>query len=830
MTSLRYFLASTVAAISLGAALGGSAFAQVPDAPPPTTSAPGATAPDQAPAPAPALSPAPVPIIRSIIVEGNQRVETATVLAYIALQPGERFESERIDLSLKTLFGTGFFADVQFEQRGNDLVVRVVENPTVNQVLFEGNSAVTKDKLEKEVQIKPRSWFTQSRVQADIRRMQEVYRRSGKFAANIVPKVKEQPQNRVDLIFEISEGPTTGIRKVNFIGNTAFADSRLKDIVVTQESEWWRFFSSKDNYDPDKLEYDREQLRKFYLNQGFYDFRIKSAVAELTPDQRDFFVTYALEEGNKYEFGEISVSTQLAKLSGETLRGFVPIRSGGVYQRDLIEKSIEAITFAAGSSGYAFVDVKPREVPNRETRKVDVVFEVDEGPRVYVERIDIVGNTATIDQVIRREMRLAEGDAFNRVLIDRSKNRVKALGFFKEVEIEEKPGSLPDRTVVEVRLEEQATGELAFGLGYSSQDSYQFDVSITQRNLRGRGQFLRFRIASSSRTSNVDIRFTEPRFLGRNVAAGIDIFSVTNDFPESFYSSETTGLGIRAGFPLAEDRSLGLRYTFRRDSIEAATSGCFDENGELIPGSLAQCRSVGDFTTSLAGYTFSWDRRNDPRRPTRGFDLTFSQDLAGIGPGVKYLRSEVNGGVYRGLFPGWTASALLSAGHIMGWDDDVVRINDRFFKGGQSFRGFEIAGIGPRYYIATREEDATTPSGYSDTVTFTKGDALGGKVYAIGSLELTVPTPLPPTYGISSSLFVDFGTLGQLDDIDRLRQDLGPGQFLVTPDALSLRASAGLSVNWVSPFGPIRFDFSYPFLKEDYDRTENFRFSTSTQF
>jgi outer membrane protein insertion porin family len=810
MASMKRLLVSSVAALAVSMGHGALAYAQA--------------TPGQS-------TPAPAQIITSVGVEGNQRIETATVLAYVAIQPGEAFNAERIDIALKTLFATGFFANVEFEQRGGALIVKVAENPTINQVMFEGNSAVTKEKLEKEVQIKPRSWFTQSRVQADVRRMQEVYRRSGKFASAITPKIKILPQNRVDLIFEINEGPTTGIRKVNFIGNTAFSDSRLKGEIVTEESSLLRFFSSKDNYDPDKLDYDREQLRKFYLNQGYYDFRVKSAVAELTPDQKDFFVTYSVDEGPKFTFGDISVNTKDSKLSGDVLRAFVPIRSGAMFQRDLVEKAIESITFAAGSAGYAFVDVRPREVADREGKKINIVFDVDEGPRVYVERIDIVGNTGTLDPVIRREMRLSEGDAFNRVLIDRSKNRVKALGFFKEVEIEEKPGSLPDRTVVEVKVEEQATGELAFGLGYSSQEAYQFDVSVSQRNLRGRGQFLRFRISASSRTRNVDIRFTEPRFLGRNIGAGIDIFSVEQDYlREANFLTNSTGFGLRAGFPLAEDRSLGLRYTYRTDSIQVPTATCFDANGALLINADAICRSIGDFTTSLGGYSFNWDRRNDPRRPTRGFDVSLSQDLAGLFTGVKYHRSEFQGGVYRGLFPGWTARALLSAGHIAGYGDDTIRVNDRFFKGGQSFRGFEIAGLGPRTVFSSRNLDPTQPDGLSKEVELIYGDALGGKTYAIASFELTVPTPLPESYGISASLFLDVGTLGGLDAIDKTSNDIQFGIFSNTRDGLGLRASAGLSVNWISPFGPVRFDFSNPFIKESYDKPETFRFSTATNF
>ena len=778
--------------------------------------------------------------IRQLIVEGNQRVESETILAYVAISPGDPFDPERIDLSLKSLFATGFFSDVQFEQRGAALVVKVVENPTINQVIFEGQKSLTTEKLEKEVQIKPRAWFSVGRVQADKKRLVEVYRRAGNFAAVISPKIKEQPQNRVDLIFEIEEGPKTGIRNIDFIGNKAYSERQLKGVIVTEESKWWRFFSSKDNYDPDKMEYDREQLSKFYLNSGYYDFKINSAVAELSPDQKDFFVTFSMDEGEKYRVGEIKVNAQLERLSPEILKSVVPIKTGAVYNRDSIEKAIEAITFAAGAAGYAFVDVRPMEVPDRENRTVGLTFEVDEGPRVYIERIDIIGNTATLDHVIRRELRLSEGDAFNRVLLDSSKNRIKALGFFKDVTVEDRRTSLPDRTVVEVKLEEQSTGELAFSLGYSSAEAYQFDVSITQRNLRGRGQFLRFRVAASSYSKNVDIRFTEPRFLGRNLAAGIDIFSVQTDYSNyggfsnaGGFLQTSSGVGLRVGFPVAEDRNLGLHYTYRVDSIEFPLQDC----SVLNVNRSASCDYVGDFVTSLAGYSFNWDRRNDPIKPTRGFVFNINQEIAGIGDGVQYHKSELAAAVYRGIFPGWVLSAKTTAGYIDGWGGDNIRINDRFFKGGQTFRGFDLAGLGPRPILSTVTLDPTDPTKVLPGVETAYGDPLGGKAYAIGTLELSVPTPLPESYGISSALFVDFGSVGLLDKIDKTFADQTFTEGTDTRvtninvrDGLSLRAAAGLSVFWTSPFGPVRFDFAYPIVNEKYDRTKSFRFSTSTAF
>ncbi len=790
---------------------------------------PAPVAPQETPAPQKAPD-----IIKAIVVEGNQRVETETILAYVAITPGEAFDSERVDISLKALFATGFFADVKFEQRGDVLAIKVVENPTINQVIFEGQKSLTKEKLEKEVQIKPRAWFSLGRVQADKKRIIELYRRSGHFGAVITPKIKELPQNRVDLIFEIQEGAKTGVRDINFIGNNAFSDKDLKGVIATQESKWYKFFSTRDNYDPDKLEYDREELTKFYLNNGYYDFNIKSAVAELTPDQKDFYLTFTIDEGVKYRFGDIKVNTQLDRLSTDALKAIVPVKAGKLYVKDQIDKAIEAITFAAGSKGYAFVDVRPREVANPEKHTVDIQFDVDEGPRVYIERIDIIGNTATLDNVVRRELRISEGDAFNRVLMDASKNRIQALGFFKEVDVKEKKGTLPDRTIVEVKVEEQPTGELAFSVGYSSQESYQFDISITERNLRGRGQFFRFRIATSYYTKNIDIRFTEPRFMGRNIAAGVDVFSVETDYLNyANFLSRSTGANLRVGFPLSADKNIGLHYTFRRDTIEVPNSSCFDSTGAILATADSICASAGDYTTSMLGYSFDWDRRNNPVKPTRGFFVDVSQDFAGVGTGVKYLKNEVSGGVYYGIVPGWTASAKANVGYIDGFGGDKVRITDRFFKGGPSFRGFKIAGVGPRRIYANRAIVSTDSNGvntYSNDVTYTYGDALGGKAYAIGSFELTVPTPLPESYGISASLFTDFGTLGVLDKRDKYSGDVAAGTYATTRDGLALRASAGLSVFWTSPFGPIRFDFAYPFAKQDYDKTENFRFSTSTQF
>ena len=758
-------------------------------------------------------------VVQRILVQGNERIEAGTVLSYLPIQPGDTVDSARIDVALKTLFRTDLFADVKIDLQPNgDLVVRVVENPIINRVIFEGNSALKEEKLRDEVTIRPRGIFTRSKVQSDVQRLIELYRKSGRIGVTVTPKVVELPQKRIDLIFEINEGPKSGVLDINILGNVAFSDSDLQDVIVTEESHWYKFLSSSDNYDPDRIEYDKEQLRKFYRNKGYYDFRVISAVAELSPERNGFVVTYTIEEGEKYKFGKLTVETELKKLDGTVLQQLLPIRGGQVYQDELIEQATDSLTFAAGAAGFAFVDVRPRYIPNRETRTVDVVFQVKEGPRVYIDRIDIVGNTRTLDYVIRREMNVSEGDAYNRVLVDRSKQQIRALGFFKEVTVDEVPSGVPDRTTLRVTVEEQPTGELSFSAGYSSVDQLILDLGVSERNFRGRGQNVQARISVGSLRQQINFSFTEPRFLGRDLRAGVDVYSYRYDFSQqTAFDTRSTGIGLRLGFPLTTNASMGLRYTLRTDDVVVDDSFCIPGQ-ELVSPTL--CAQRGSNITSLVGYTVRLDRRNDVLKPTRGFFVELNQDLAGVGGDVNYLKTESNGGWYHGFNKDFVLSATGTFGYIDGWRGDDVRINDRFYKGGNSFRGFEVAGIGPR-----------------DT-SFGRTDALGGKLYAIGSLELSVPTFLPEQYGIKAALFTDVGTVGLLDDADlrdRFGQiiDCDTSSTTVTPcikDDLGLRASAGLSIFWRSPMGPIRFDFSQILAKEDYDKTETFRFSTSTRF
>ncbi len=794
-------MSPSLVALAVAAGLAAPAFAQT--APAPAAGEAVQTAPqDQA---APPERPERVQINR-ILVRGNQRIDQTTVLSYLPVQPGDVVDAAVLDVAVRTLTRTQLFADVQLGVQPNgDLIVEIVENPIINQVVFEGNHAIGEDKLNEEVTLKPRGIYTRARIQEDVGKIVELYRLSGRIGATVTPKIVQLEQNRVDVVFEINEGAETGVRAITFLGNQAFSDSDLRDVMVTKQSQWWRLFTTNDNYDPNRLDYDREQLRKFYTNRGYYDFRVLSAVSELAPDESSFGITLTVDEGDRYNFGTVDIVTENERLNPDFLKLLLPIHEGDLYESDKIETAVDALTFAAGSAGYAFVEIEPEYRANPETNTVDVTFNIKEGQRVYVDRINVIGNTRTLDNVIRREMMLSEGDAFNRTLLERSRNNLRALGFFKDVTVEEERGSAADRSVVNVTVQEQPTGELSVGAGFSSVDSFVLNLGITERNFRGRGQNVVARMEWGSLRQQIDFRFTEPKFLGRDLRAGFDAFHSRYDLSEySSYDYRSTGGGVRLSYPLNGYTLLSTRYFLKSDEIIVPTNYCSSTGA----GSTALCDQVGSFLNSSAGYTLLVDRRNDPVRPTRGWTGTLRQDFAGIGGDVNYIKTEAEVSAFWGISPDWVVTAQTQVGYVAGWGGDPVRINDRFFKGGNSFRGFETAGIGPR--------DLTTT------------DALGGNFYVIGTVELTVPNYLPEEYGIRTSLFTDVGTLGVLDSRYTVNSSGLPDSNIV--DELALRASAGVSIHWRSPMGPIRFDISKILGKEDYDKTESFRFSTSTQF
>lgn len=738
-------------------------------------------------------------VISSIAVEGNQRIEAETVRSYMVFKQGDVYDDEKVDQSLKTLFGTGLFADVTIRREGSRLVVAIAENPVINRVAFEGNRAVNDDALETEVQLKPRTIYTRAKVQGDVQRIVDVMRRSGRFSATVEPKVIQLPQNRVDLVFEIDEGPVTKIGGINFIGNQEFSDGRLREVIATAESAWWKILSSSDNYDPDRLAFDRELLRRHYLSEGFADFQVVSAVADLSRDGEEFFITFTVEEGEQYTFGPSEVTTELDKLDIDKLNSLILTLEGDTYDAGLIDKTVDALTFEAGTKGYAFSEVRPRVRRDKETLIAAVTYRITEGPRAYVERININGNLRTLDRVIRREMRMAEGDAFNRVLLERSEKSIRALGFFAAVEVTEEPGSAPDQTVINVAVQEQSTGELSLGFGFSSADSALADISLTERNFMGKGQLLRLRLALSGTSQQIDLRFTEPYFLGRDLVAGVDLFGVENDFQdESGFDERVTGFGFRFGFPLSENGRILTRYALRREQILNIRRTGANAANRVV--------SERDEIKSSVGYTYYLDRRNDPVEPTGGWDLEIDQEFAGVGGSVRYVRNEIVARTYYEITDEFLASLRIKAGSIEGIGQDV-NISDRFFIGGSDFRGFERSGVGPRDLVSD--------------------NALGAQAFAVGSAEVTFPNFLPEALDITTSFFSDVGVVGTADQNNVF---LGAAPLVNVEDDLAPRVTAGISIYWQSPFGPVRVDLSKAVRKEDYDKTESFRFSAGTRF
>ncbi|HEY5337829.1 MAG TPA: outer membrane protein assembly factor BamA, partial [Rhizomicrobium sp.] len=609
------------------------------------------------------------PPIRAIVVRGTQRIEEATVLSYLSVHNGSNYDEQAVDQSLKALFATGLFADVKFgwDAPSGTVTITVVENPIINQIVFEGEDKVSEKDLVKEVQLKPRTVFTRNKVQADVGRIIELYRRNGKFAATVDPQIIYRPQNRIDLIFSINEGPTTGVARISFIGNKVFDDDTLKAQIATEESAWYKILASNDNYDPDRLTFDREQLRRFYLKRGYADFKVVSAVAELSPDRQSFYITFTLDEGALYKFSNAEIQSTIKELTPAALRPLVPIQSGDTYNAELIDKSIDALTNAAGTKGYAFAQIHPRVRRDRDHHTIDVIFNIDQGPRVYVEKINISGNTRTLDKVVRREFRLVEGDAFNRVLVDRSRTRIRGLGFFKDVDIKPAPGSQPDRTVLNVNLTEQSTGSLQLGAGYSSTSSFVGQFSYTERNLFGRGQSLQASIQLSSISKEFQLSFTEPYFLDRALSAGVDLYKILSTLQQADYESNSTGIGLRLGFPTSEFGNVGLNYNFRVDDITP-----------FVNAPTAIQLAAGSATTSSIGYSYVYNTLDDPIKPRHGFTFGLSQAFAGFGGTLKYIKTQGSFSYHHPLFSDdWIAKLQIQAGYIEGYGGQHVRLNER---------------------------------------------------------------------------------------------------------------------------------------------------------
>jgi outer membrane protein insertion porin family len=813
----------------------------------------------------------------SIVVEGNRRVEADTVRSYFKVAPGEHLDAAKIDAALKALYGTGLFQDVRINQSGGKLIVTVVEAPVINKIAFEGNHRLKDEQLLQEIQSKERGALSRAAVQADVQRIIEIYQRNGRFDVSVLPKIIDRPNNRVDLVFEVNEGEKTGIKSIAFVGNNAYSAWRLKEVIKTAESTFLSFLQTTDVYDPDRIEADRDLIRRFYLKHGYADVQVVSATGLYDPARKGFVVTFNIEEGPLYHFGAVDIQSNVRAVNSSSLRPILRMAAGQIYNGEAVEKTVEDMTIELARRGYPFGQVRPRGDRNPSARTIGVLFVVDEGTRAYIERINIRGNYRTRDYVIRREFDINEGDPYNRALVDRAERRVKGLNFFKTVKITNEPGSAPDRVVINVDVEEQPTGDFSVQGGYSTANGWLAEVSVTERNLLGTGRYARGSVTYGQFVRGVELSYAEPYFLDYRSSMGIDLFA-KETLASSYlsYGTQSYGGTLKWGLPLREDLALQLRYSAFEQKITLPSNldSCNNINPDFsttfpTPQAIAadtalgspnygpnptSCFALGQaslpirielkqgaYLTSILGYGLVYNTLDNNKLPTSGIYVGFGQDFAGVGGDVSYLRTTVDVRAYYEI-----VSDLVSMLHLQGGDmfsfkncpvantcvsnNNYVRLLDDFKMGPNLVRGFQPAGIGPR-----------------DITPGTTNDALGGTMYWGASIEMQYPLYfLPKDSGFRGAVFVDSGALwGYRGETQNPATGEINGTFTpngITPTAITCqcglqytdspapRASAGASIIWDSPFGPLRFDFAYPFIKQNGDRTQFFSFGGGTKF
>ncbi|MCK1384610.1 outer membrane protein assembly factor BamA [Bradyrhizobium sp. 21] len=807
--------------------------------------------------------------VQSISVEGNRRVEVETIRSYFKPGPGGRLDQGAIDDGLKALIETGLFQDVRINRgSGGQIVVSVVENPVIGRIAFEGNKKIKDEQLTGEVQSKARGTFSRAMVQSDTLRIAEIYRRSGRYDVRVTPEVIEQPNNRVDLIFTVEEGSKTGVKSIEFVGNNAYSSYRLRDVIKTHESNLLSFLASSDIYDPDRVEADRDLIRRFYLKNGFADVQVVAALTEYDPEKKGFNVTFKIEEGSQYRVGAIDFRSSIPNFDPSSMRSYSRVNVGSLYNVESVEKSVEEMQIEASRRGYAFAVVRPGGDRNFEAHTVSVVFNIDEGPRTYIERINLRGNTRTRDYVIRREFDVSEGDAYNRALVDRAERRLKNLDYFKSVKITTEPGSSSDRVILLVDMEEKSTGDFSVSGGYSTTDGALAEVSVSERNLLGRGLFAKASVTYGQYARGYSLSFVEPYLLDYRVALGLDLYQreqKSNSYIS--YGTKTLGFSPRLGFSLREDLSLQVRYSIYRQEITlpyylancnnvlgssafnpspafAASQtpaidlsstnglGCYSDGEASLP--VRKELANGKTLTSALGYTLSYNTLDNNKNPTDGLLVDFRQDFAGVGGDVSYLKSVIDAKYYTPLVSDIVGLVHLQSGMLNKMGSDL-RMLDHFQMGPNLVRGFAPNGIGPR-----------------DLNPYGTQDALGGTKYWGASLELQMPFWfLPKEVGLKGAVYADAGGLYDYQGPttwtvtnelttpqnsnctpSTIRPSATPGTCtgLVYDNGNVVRSSVGVGLIWASPFGPLRFDYAVPLTKGKNDRTQEFRFGGGTSF
>ena len=725
-------------------------------------------------------------LVKEIEINGNQRIDIETIISYSNIKLNDNYTDEKGNEILKNLFNTELFSNIEIKYDNNKLIINIIENPTINLIKFIGNSKVKDEDLLIEVQLKERSVYSRSKVKKDIERILSLYQRNGRLSTEVIPRIETLDDNRINLSYEIVESEISKVSKIVFIGNDNFSSSKLKSIMKTKEQRFLRFLSSADRYDPDKIEYDKQLITEFYNNNGFPNFTFTSSIAQLSQNTNSFEVIMYIDEGEKYNFGEISVTTKLKKINSEVALSIISANTGDIFDRSKISESVEIIKELAEGEGYSFVEINPKFEDNLNDKTINIEIDINEGPRVYVNSINISGNTRTLDKVIRREMALSEGDAYNKFTMNYSKDSIRALNYFSSVDINDERSNFPDKIDLTIDVEEKNTGEASIGAGYSSSNSGSITFGLRENNFLGKGQKVKFASSFSNTRNTYDISITEPYFNNKNLSVSADLYSNFSDPSGVNYESEDLGLGFGLGFPLASDKSIAIKYSLFTSKIRP------DSNATAYERLLG-----GTDTVSQVGYIFNFDKRDSRYKPSRGFNLRLSQDLAGLGGTSYYYKNTGDFNVYKRLSDRLIGAWKIEAGSVNGYNGKYQPLSSNFRLGGKNLRGFKGGKVGPK-----------TGTSYT-----------GGQYYYLTSLETNIDFKLD-TFDISSTVFVDFGSVWGLEN---------PAYSAIN-DEHNLRSSAGINLNWDSAVGPINFIYATILESESTDTTDNLYFDIGYNF
>ncbi|WP_266352670.1 outer membrane protein assembly factor BamA [Kaistia algarum] len=747
--------------------------------------------------------PAQAEVVSSIVVQGGQRIDAETVKNYVLIKPGQNFTPNDINESIKALYATGLFSDVKIAKRGNSLVVTVAENNVVGSVRFEGNKKLKDDMLSAVIETKPRGILSDAKLQSDVERLKEAYKRNGRAEATVEVQTIPRDTGRTDVVFKITEGTRTGISSINFVGNKAFSSGRLRNVMTIKRTDFTSWLSKRDQFDEAKLQADEELIRRMYMRNGFADFRIVNTDVAFDEVKNRYNITITIEEGPRYTFGSVQVDSSIASVVPASLMPYVQTKSGKVFNADLVQKSTEKVSLALLSQGHSFAQVRPRGDRDYANHTINVTYLVDEGPRLYVERLDIRGNTRTRDYVIRREFNISEGDAYNKALIDQAERRLKNLGYFKTVNIATQPGSSPDRVIVVVNVEDQSTGSFSVGGGYTTDQGGGFiaTVALTEKNFLGRGQYLKVSVGGGASDRTFNVSWTEPFFLGRRMSFGFDaLYNQAEQTDYRPYNMNTWGGTLRLGLPITDEWNVQFNYKLAQRDVTSWGSEYLADWG-----AFAQLYPKGSWINSSVGYVLTYTTIDNFQNPRNGTFVQLAQDFAGLGGDGQFIRSTIDARYYKEIMPDSDMVGLIKAGagNIMGLGGQDVQVLDNFYRGGETIRGFASYGYGARYL--------GNVSNY----------AIGGTTYYNVTAELQFPLPLmPEEFGLRGAVFADAGTLYGYEGLEGLNIE----------DSSMIRSSVGASIIWNSPFGILRGDFGQALTKATYDQTQVFRFSAGTQF